>query len=44
MNIAIAFCMGSDIEAILNSDVGQPLAAVSLLHKLELTRFWLLTN
>ncbi|QRW03747.1 amino acid permease [Ceratobasidium sp. AG-Ba] len=28
MNIAIAFCMGSDIDAIINSDIGQPLAAI----------------
>ncbi|KAG9089592.1 GABA-specific high-affinity permease, partial [Ceratobasidium sp. 370] len=28
MNIAIAFCMGSDIDAIMNSDIGQPLAAI----------------
>ncbi|KAG9095817.1 GABA-specific high-affinity permease, partial [Ceratobasidium sp. 392] len=29
MNIAIAFCMGTDIDAIMNSDIGQPLAAAS---------------
>ncbi|KAF8606392.1 APC amino acid permease [Ceratobasidium sp. AG-I] len=28
MNIVIAFCMGSDIDAIMNSDIGQPLAAI----------------
>ncbi|CAE6457090.1 unnamed protein product [Rhizoctonia solani] len=28
MNIAIAFCMGTDIESILNNDIGQPLAAI----------------
>ncbi|CCO30325.1 putative amino-acid permease C15C4,04c [Rhizoctonia solani AG-1 IB] len=28
MNIAIAFCMGTDLEAIINSDIGQPLAAI----------------
>lgn len=28
MNIAIAFCMGTDIEGIMNSDIGQPLAAI----------------
>lgn len=28
MNIAIAFCMGTDIESILSSDIGQPLAAI----------------
>ncbi|KAJ1307290.1 hypothetical protein OPQ81_001400 [Rhizoctonia solani] len=28
MNIAIAFCMGTDMESILNSDIGQPLAAI----------------
>ncbi|CAE6442652.1 unnamed protein product [Rhizoctonia solani] len=28
MNIAIAFCMGTDIEAIIDSDIGQPLAAI----------------
>lgn len=44
MNIAIAFCMGTDIESILSSDIGQPLAAVSPLRQLEFTRFRLLTN
>ncbi|KAG8748121.1 GABA-specific high-affinity permease [Ceratobasidium sp. 414] len=28
LGTAIAFCMGSDIDAIMNSDVGQPLAAI----------------
>ncbi|CEL55191.1 GABA-specific permease OS=Saccharomyces cerevisiae (strain ATCC 204508 / S288c) GN=UGA4 PE=1 SV=1 [Rhizoctonia solani AG-1 IB] len=28
LNIAIAFCMGTDIDAILNSSIGQPLAAI----------------
>ncbi|KAB5594905.1 Amino acid permease [Ceratobasidium theobromae] len=28
MNIVIAFCMGTDIDAIMNSDIGQPLAAI----------------
>ncbi|KAF8688930.1 APC amino acid permease, partial [Rhizoctonia solani] len=28
MNIAIAFCMGTDLEAIIDSDIGQPLAAI----------------
>lgn len=28
MNIAIAFCMGRDIDAIMNSDIGQPLATI----------------
>ncbi|ELU40122.1 APC amino acid permease [Rhizoctonia solani AG-1 IA] len=28
LNIAIAFCMGTNINAILNSSIGQPLAAI----------------
>ncbi|CAE6518491.1 unnamed protein product, partial [Rhizoctonia solani] len=28
MNIAITFCMGTDLEAIVNSDIGQPLAVI----------------
>ncbi|KDN50732.1 hypothetical protein RSAG8_01230, partial [Rhizoctonia solani AG-8 WAC10335] len=28
MNIAIAFCMGTDLEAIVDSDIGQPLAVI----------------
>ncbi|CAE6514953.1 unnamed protein product, partial [Rhizoctonia solani] len=28
MNIAIAFCMGTNVESILNSKIGQPLAAI----------------
>ncbi|CUA75899.1 putative amino-acid permease PB24D3,02c [Schizosaccharomyces pombe 972h-] [Rhizoctonia solani] len=28
MNIAITFCMGKNIESILNSEIGQPLAAI----------------
>ncbi|KAG8762841.1 GABA-specific high-affinity permease, partial [Ceratobasidium sp. 423] len=28
MNIAIAFCMGTDLQAIMDSDIGQPLAAI----------------
>ncbi|KAH7342012.1 APC amino acid permease [Rhizoctonia solani] len=28
MNMAIAFCMGTDLGAIMNSDIGQPLAAI----------------
>ncbi|GAB1521706.1 hypothetical protein RhiTH_004803 [Rhizoctonia solani] len=30
LNIAIAFCMGTNINAILNSSIGQPLAATAL--------------
>lgn len=25
INIALAFCMGSDLDGILNSDIGQPM-------------------
>lgn len=35
MNIAIAFCMGTDIEGIMDSDIGQPLAAVSFLDDIH---------
>jgi len=28
INMALAFCMGSDIEALLDSDVGQPMAQI----------------
>jgi len=28
VNMALAFCMGTDIEALLNSDIGQPMAAI----------------
>ncbi|CUA75900.1 putative amino-acid permease PB24D3,02c [Schizosaccharomyces pombe 972h-] [Rhizoctonia solani] len=28
MNMAIAFCMGKDLDAIVNSDIGQPLAVI----------------
>ncbi|ELU40136.1 hypothetical protein AG1IA_05844 [Rhizoctonia solani AG-1 IA] len=38
MNIAIAFCMGTDLEAIIDSDIGQPLAAVSISYSRDLVR------
>ncbi|KAG8722449.1 GABA-specific high-affinity permease, partial [Ceratobasidium sp. 423] len=28
MNVAIAFCMGTNVDSILNDDIGQPLAAI----------------
>ena len=28
INMALAFCMGSDIQALLDSNVGQPMAQI----------------
>jgi hypothetical protein len=28
INMALAFCMGSDIQALLNSNIGQPMAQI----------------
>lgn len=30
INVVLAFCMGTDIESIVSSPIGQPLAAVSV--------------
>ena len=28
INVALAFCMGNDIQALLDNDVGQPMAQI----------------
>ena len=28
INVALAFCMGTDMDSILNSPIGQPMASI----------------
>lgn len=28
INVSLAFCMGTDVEAIVNSPIGQPMATI----------------